>query len=206
VVRAIEAEGGHASALACHIGDLVQIERALKSIEDSHGRLDILVNNAATNPYFGSLLEQDPVSFQKTSDVNIRGYFFMSAGGAKLMSRSGGGSIINIASVAGVVPAPNIGFYSVTKAAVVSMTKAFAAECGPSGVRVNALLPGPVKTQFASALFDDPQTLSEALRRIPVKRIGQPGEIAAAALYLASDASSFTTGACLPIDGGFLAN
>ena len=206
VAASIRAAGGKADAMACHIGDLDQIDSALQSVRDRHGRLDILVNNAAANPYFGPMVDQDVASFQKTVDINIRGYFFMTARGAKLMTRTGGGSIINIASVAGVLPSPGIGFYSVTKAAVISMTKAFASECASIGVRVNALLPGPTKTQFAAALVDNEEIRSEAMRRIPQKRIAAPAEIASAALYLAAGSSSFTTGACIPIDGGFLAN
>ncbi|HTD04980.1 SDR family oxidoreductase [Undibacterium sp.] len=204
VVAAIRAAGGKAEARACHIGEMAQIDALFADIDAAHGRLDILVNNAATNPHFGSILETDVGAFQKTVDVNIRGYFFMSSAGAKLMIKNGGGSIINVASVNGVNPGAMQGIYSITKAAVISMTKAFALECAPAGVRVNALLPGATDTKFASALFHNPVIMKKALTRIPMKRIAEPDEMAGTVLYLASNASSYTTGACINVDGGYL--
>ncbi|MES2105250.1 MAG: SDR family oxidoreductase [Pseudomonadota bacterium] len=204
VVAAIKAAGGKAEARACHIGEMAQIDALMADIDAAHGRLDILVNNAATNPHFGSILETDVSAFQKTVDVNIRGYFFMSSAGAKLMLKNGGGSIINVASVNGVTPGAMQGIYSITKAAVISMTKAFAQECAPLGVRVNALLPGATDTKFASALFHNPVIMEKALTRIPMKRIAEPDEMAGTVLYLASNASSYTTGACINVDGGYL--
>lgn len=204
VAGAIRSAGGEASVLACHIGELEAIDAAFAAVEQRHGRLDILVNNAATNPYFGPITETDPVAFQKTVDVNIRGYFFMSARGAALMARGGGGAIVNIASVNGVIPGAMQGIYSITKAAVISMTKAFAKECAPQHVRVNAVLPGATDTQFAAALIQNPKILNQALAHIPLNRVAQPEEIAGAVLYLASPAASYTTGATLSVDGGYL--
>ena len=205
VVDDIVAAGGSAAALACHIGELDQIEALFAQVREKHGRLDVLVNNAAANPYFGSILKTDPTAFQKTVDVNIRGYFFMSTHGARLMIENGGGSIINVASVNGVNPANFQGIYSITKAAVISMTKAFAAECAEAGVRCNALLPGLTDTKFASVLVNTPAILQRALAHIPMRRVAQPSEMAGAVLYLASAASSYTTGAVLNVDGGYLA-
>ena len=205
VVDDIVAAGGSAAALACHIGELDQIEALFAKVREKHGRLDVLVNNAAANPYFGSILKTDPTAFQKTVDVNIRGYFFMSTHGARLMIENGGGSIINVASVNGVNPANFQGIYSITKAAVISMTKAFAAECAEAGVRCNALLPGLTDTKFASVLVNTPAILQRALAHIPMRRVAQPSEMAGAVLYLASAASSYTTGAVLNVDGGYLA-
>lgn len=204
VVDDIVAAGGSAAALACHIGELDQIEALFAQVREKHGRLDVLVNNAAANPYFGSILKTDPTAFQKTVDVNIRGYFFMSTHGAQLMIENGGGSIINVASVNGVNPANFQGIYSITKAAVISMTKAFAAECAEAGVRCNALLPGLTDTKFASVLVNTPAILQRALAHIPMRRVAQPSEMAGAVLYLASAASSYTTGAILNVDGGYL--
>jgi NAD(P)-dependent dehydrogenase (short-subunit alcohol dehydrogenase family) len=204
VVDDIVAAGGSAAALACHIGELDQIEALFAQVREKHGRLDVLVNNAAANPYFGSILKTDPTAFQKTVDVNIRGYFFMSTHGARLMIENGGGSIINVASVNGVNPANFQGIYSITKAAVISMTKAFAAECAEAGVRCNALLPGLTDTKFASVLVNTPAILQRALAHIPMRRVAQPSEMAGAVLYLASAASSYTTGAVLNVDGGYL--
>ncbi|PCE28240.1 short-chain dehydrogenase [Paraburkholderia acidicola] len=205
VAERIRAAGGKADVYACHIGDLEQIEGLFEFLDSRGLALDVLVNNAAANPYFGPTVDTTIDAFNKTVDVNIRGYFFMCARAAKRMAKQGRGSIINVASIAGVVPVPMIGIYSITKAAVISMTKTFAAECGAQGVRVNALLPGPTATRFASALVDDPQARDEALKRIPLGRIAAPDEMAGTVLYLASDASAFTTGACINVDGGFLA-
>ncbi len=204
VVDAIVTNGGSAEANACHIGEMAQIEALFASLEQTHGRLDVLVNNAATNPYFGPITETDPAIFQKTVDVNIRGYFYMSSFAAKLMAKHGGGSIINVASVNGVVPGFQQGIYSITKAAVISMTKAFAVECAAAGVRCNALLPGLTDTRFASVLVNTPAILKQALAHVPMRRVAQPSEMAGAALYFASAASSYTTGAVLNVDGGYL--
>ena len=204
VAASIREAGGKAEAYACHIGEMAQIDKLFADLEAKHGRLDILVNNAATNPHFGHITETDVGAFQKTVDVNIRGYFFMSSAGAKLMARNGGGSIVNVASVNGVTPGAQQGIYSITKAAVISMTKAFARECAPQKVRVNALLPGATDTKFASALFHNPVILEQALSRIPMHRVAEPSEMAGAVLYLASDAASYTTGAALNVDGGYL--
>ena len=205
VAADIRKNGGKAEAIACHIGELPQIEALFAAIEARHGRLDILVNNAATNPYFGHIVDTDLGAFQKTVDVNIRGYFFSCSLGAKLMAKNSGGSIINVASVNAVVPGPKQGIYSITKGAIVTMTKAFANECAPMGVRVNALLPGLTDTKFAAALVHDEEMRKPMLSRVALGRVAQPHEMAGAVLYLASDAASYTTGVCLNVDGGFLA-
>lgn len=204
VADAIIAEGGKATAIACHIGEMEQISNVFAQIKEQFGRLDILVNNAATNPQFCNVLDTDLSAFQKTVDVNIRGYYFMSIEGGKLMKQNGGGSIINVASINGVSPGEFQGIYSVTKAAVISMTKVFAKECAQFGIRCNALLPGLTDTKFASALTKNDAILNIALQRIPLKRVADPSEMAGTVLYLASDASSYTTGVALNVDGGFL--
>ena len=142
VADAIIAEGGKATAIACHIGEMEHITQAFSRIRQDFGRLDILVNNAATNPQFCNVLDTDPGAFQKTVNVNIRGYFFMSVEAGKLMREHQGGSIINVASINGVSPGEFQGVYSMTKAAVINMTKVFAKECAQFGIRCNALLPG----------------------------------------------------------------
>ncbi|UZE97160.1 SDR family oxidoreductase [Alkalimarinus alittae] len=200
----IKKAGGSAEAIACHIGDMEQVESIFKQIEEKHGKLDILVNNAAANPYFGHVLDTDLSAFQKTVDVNIRGYFFMSTYGAKLMKKSGGGAIVNVASVNGVIPGPFQGIYSITKAAVISMTKTFAKECAALNIRVNAILPGATDTKFASTIVNNPAILKKAMEHVPMNRVASPDEMAGAALYLASDAASYTTGTCLNVDGGYL--
>lgn len=205
VAEAIRAEGGQASALACHVGEIDAIEAAFEEIGRTHGRLDILVNNAATNPHFGHIAETPVSMIEKTVAVNIRGYFVMSQKAALLMKTHGGGAIVNTASINGERPAPGQGIYSVTKAAVMSMTQAFAKECAPWKVRVNAVLPGLTDTKFASALIGNERILNMIMPLIPMGRVAQPEEIAPAILFFASDAASYITGACLPVDGGFLA-
>lgn len=204
VAASIREAGGKAEVMACHIGDMEQIDAIFAAIREKHGRLDILVNNAAANPYFGSIQDTDLGAFNKTVDVNIRGYFFMSAQAVKLMSTQGGGSIVNVASVNGLIPGHFQGIYSITKAAVISMTKSFAKECAPLGIRVNALLPGATETKFASALTQNPVILDELLKHVPMGRVAQPDEMAGAVLYLVSPAASYTTGTCLNVDGGYL--
>ena len=203
VVDQIISAGGSAQAIACHIGEMDQIESVFSTISEQHGKLDILVNNAATNPYFGHILDTDLKAFQKTVDVNIRGYFFMSILGSKLMKNSGG-AIVNVASINGVIPGDFQGIYSITKAAVISMTKAFAKECAPLNIRVNAILPGATDTKFASTLVKNPEILQQAMSHVPMKRVAEPDEMAGTVLYLVSNASSYTTGTALNVDGGFL--
>lgn len=204
VADSIIADGGSAEALACHIGDMEQIDACFAHIEEKHGKLNILVNNAAANPYFGHILNTDLAAFEKTVDVNIRGYFFMCVKGGQLMKKNGGGSIINVASVNGMVPGDFQGIYSITKSAVISMTKSFAKECATLGIRVNALLPGLTDTKFASALTSNEAILKQAMMHIPMKRVAMPEEMAGAVLFLASDAASYTTGTSINVDGGYL--
>ncbi len=205
VASAIRDAGGKASAYACHVGDMDQITEIFEHIKQTHGQLDILVNNAAANPYFGHILDTDLGAFNKTVEVNVRGYFFMSVEAGKIMKEQGGGVILNTASVNGIVPGDMQGIYSITKAAVISMTKSFAKECGPLNIRVNALLPGLTDTKFASALTTNDQILKKALKQIPLGRVAQPDEMAGTVLYLVSDASSYTTGTTVTVDGGMLA-
>jgi len=202
VADAIISAGGSAEALPCHVGNMAQIEETFAFIKEKFGRLDILVNNAATNPYFGHILDTDLGAYTKTVDVNIRGYFFMSVEAGKLMRENGGGAIVNTASVNALQPGMAQGIYSITKAAVVNMTKAFAKECGEFGIRVNALLPGMTKTQFAGALFANKDMYNAAMQTIPMKRHAEPNEMAGTVLYLVSDASSYTNGECIVVDGG----
>jgi NAD(P)-dependent dehydrogenase (short-subunit alcohol dehydrogenase family) len=202
VADAINTGGGSAEAFPCHVGSMDDISNIFAHIRERHGKLDILVNNAAANPYFGDILDTDLLSYTKTVDVNVRGYFFMSVEGGRIMRENGGGVIVNTASVNALQPGPLQGIYSITKAAVVSMTKAFAKECAPHGIRVNALLPGLTKTKFAGALFSNDEIYDTAVKTIPMHRHAEPAEMAGTVLYLVSDASSYTTGECIVVDGG----
>jgi NAD(P)-dependent dehydrogenase (short-subunit alcohol dehydrogenase family) len=205
VAAGIRAAGGKAEAMACHIGDPADITRAIEELCQHHGRIDILVNNAAANPYFGPALDMDLAAFQKTVDVNVRGYFWASVEAGRRMRKQGGGAIVNVASVNGVRPMEGQLVYSMTKAAIINMTQGLAKECGRFGVRVNALLPGITETKFASAIHEDARTRATVEKMLPLGRIAQPDEMAAAVLYLVSDGASYTTGSCITVDGGWLA-
>ena len=202
VAKQITDAGGSVEAFACHVGSMEDISNIFAHIKEQHGRLDILVNNAAANPYFGEILDTDLGAYTKTVDVNVRGYFFMSVEGGRLMRDNGGGAIVNTASVNALQPGPAQGIYSITKAAVVNMTKAFAKECAQHGIRVNALLPGITKTKFAGALFDNKDIYDAAMQAVPMRRHAEPTEMAGTVLYLVSDASSYTNGECIVVDGG----
>ena len=205
VVEKIKKSGGKADAIACHVGYPEQIERLFKEVRDRFGKIDILVNNAATNPYFGDMIDADERVWDKTNDVNLKGSFFMIQHAARLMMESGGGSIVNVASVGGLSPGIMQGIYDITKAGLISMTKAFAKELADKNIRVNALLPGLTETKLSRVLIETKEIYDYALRRIPLGRHAQPSEMAGAVLYLVSDAASFTTGTCIICDGGMLA-
>jgi NAD(P)-dependent dehydrogenase (short-subunit alcohol dehydrogenase family) len=205
VAAEIRAAGGKATALVCHIGEPAQITVAMQDIDARHGRLDILVNNAATNPYFGPSLAMDLAAYQKTVDVNIRGYFWTSIEAARRMIARGKGAIVNVASVNAFRPMDGQAVYSMTKAAIVNMTQALAREWARQGIRVNALVPGLVETKFAAAIHENEKLRVAMERLVPMGRIAQPEEMAGAVLYLVSDAASYTTGSCLTADGGWLA-
>ncbi|MCC2615387.1 SDR family oxidoreductase [Aestuariibacter halophilus] len=205
IASSIRDNGGKATAMECHVGDMGQIDALFNAIDSQFGRIDILVNNAAANPYFGHILDTPLSAYEKTVDVNIRGYFFMSVEAGKRMKAQGGGVILNTASVNGLSPGDMQGIYSITKAAVISMTKAFAKECGGLNIRCNALLPGLTDTKFASALTSNEGILKQALKVIPMGRVASPDEMAGTVLYLVSDASSYTTGATVVVDGGMMA-
>jgi len=201
VAADIVAGGGEALAMACHAGRLDSIEALFERLRVSPGRLDILVNNAATNPWYGPAPDLPPEAFDKTVGVNLKGPYYMMAHAIPLMSAGGGGSIVNVASIAAQVSMPGQAVYAMTKAGLVSLTKSFAKECGPLGIRVNAILPGLVETKFAAALVDDPR-VQKWVGTLPIARTGQPEDMVAGVLYLVSDGAAYTTGATLVMDGG----
>lgn len=195
--------GERSIAVACHTGKPDDVDALLAATVAKFGRVDGWVNNAATNPYFGPLIDTPDAAIDKTFEVNVRGYLY----GARALvrharERKGPAAIVNIASVAGLRAAPMQGIYGATKAAVISMTQTLAFELGGSGIRVNAIAPGLVETKFASALIANPMIRDHVVSKTPLARHAQPTEIAGAAVYLLSDAASFTTGITLTVDGG----
>ena len=197
--------GGKAFSIACHTGEMAQIDHLFDEIRLKFKRLDILVNNAATNPFFGDVLSADEKAWDKTFAVNMKGVFFISQQAAKMMKETGGGAIVNVASVNAIRPAPFQGIYSITKAGIVAMTKSFAKELASLNIRVNALLPGLTDTKFSSMMINNPDMMKMILPMIPLGRAAKPEEMAGAVLYLVSDAASYVTGTCIIADGGMLA-
>jgi NAD(P)-dependent dehydrogenase (short-subunit alcohol dehydrogenase family) len=204
VAASIRAEGGEALALAAHAGKADQVQALVDQTVAQFGKVDVLVNNAATNPHFGPMLTVDAGAWKKTFEVNLEGYFEAARAVANhLLARNAKGSIVNVASMVALAGAPLQGVYAMTKAAVVSMTKTLATELGPSGIRVNAIAPGLVETRFAQALITNDDIVKRVVDRTPLGRYAEPSEIAPAALFLASDAASFVTGHTLVVDGGY---
>jgi len=202
VAERIRGAGGEALAVACHTGRPAEVEALAGTVRDACGGLDVLVNNAATNPFFGPLLAADEGHWDKTFEVNVKGYALATRACVPLLRARGGGSVLNVASVAGMVPHTGLGVYGVTKAAVLMLTRILALELAGDSIRVNALAPGLIQTRFSEALWQTPAARDRALAAIPQRRLGQPEDLVGAALYLASDASRFTTGTVLVVDGG----
>jgi NAD(P)-dependent dehydrogenase (short-subunit alcohol dehydrogenase family) len=197
----IREAGGEALAVACHTGRADEVEALAARAEEAFGGIDVLVNNAAASPHFGPLLTASETQWDKTFEVNVKGYVHAIRACEPRMRKRGGGAVINVASVAGLAPHSGLGVYGVTKAAVLMLTKTLALELAPD-IRVNAIAPGLIATRFSEALRSTPELVESALDAIPQRRIGQPEDLVGAALYLASDASRFTTGAVMVVDGG----
>ena len=192
-----------AHAIAAHTGKEEECARLVAQAASHFGKVDVLVNNAATNPYFGPMMDIDGPAWDKTFEVNLKGYFWMTRELVRhLRAREAPGAIVNLASVAGVEAAPLQGVYGMTKAAVISMTKTLAYELAANNVRVNAIAPGLIDTRFASAIVKNDALSAMVVKKTPLGRVGRPEEIAGGALYLASDSASYLTGHTLVIDGG----
>jgi len=184
---------------AAHAGKPEEAQSCVAETVRRFGSVDILVNNAATNPYYGDLAGLDLPRAHKTIEVNQLGVLTWAQQAWHASMRERGGVIINISSVGGMMAEPGIGFYNVTKAAVIHLTRQLAFEMAP-GVRVNAIAPGLIKTDMARELWEGRET--EQARRIPLRRLGETADIASAAVFLASDAASWITGQILAVDGG----
>ena len=202
VAASIRKNGGKAVPIVCHGGKLAEMKALFTRVEQELGGLDILVNNVATNPYYGPAVDAPESTIDKTFEVNLKGFYLMIQLAAKLMKKRGGGSIINISSIAGIRPLAGEVTYGMTKAGIINLTKGFAKELGPDNIRVNAIAPGLVETGFSKALIDTEEKRAAIINRYPLRRIGTPNDVAAGAIFLASDASSYVTGSVLVIDGG----
>ncbi len=202
VATTLHAAGGQVLTIATHTGDESQCKRLIERTVAEYGRVDILVNNAATNPHFGPIMTAEASHWQKIIEVNLLGYFYLCKYAAEAMEKTGGGKIVNMASVAGINPAPMMGVYSVSKAAVIMLTKSLAMELGANSIQVNAIAPGIIKTKFAAALWSDPNISKRYTDRTPAGRIGETEDVVEAAIYLASAGSSYMTGQVLVLDGG----
>ncbi len=194
--------GGEVLAIPTHTGQPEQVQALIDQTVSQFGGLDILVNNAATNPHFGPLVTAEEAQWDKIFEVNVKGYFFGSKYAAAQMAERGGGKIINVTSVVAFQPGFMMGVYSCSKAAVLMMTKVLAQELAPENIQVNAIAPGFIKTQFSQALWTNDGLLQRLEAHTPAGRMGEPEEIGGAAVFLASPESQFMTGETLVIDGG----
>lgn len=196
--------GARARAVPCHVGKLDQLENLVNTATREFGRVDILVNNAATNIAQGPCLEMDEGQFDKMVEINLKSTFRLMKLVAPGMCTRGSGSIINVASIAGLRPQFHSLLYSMTKAALIMMTKSYAVELGPMGVRVNAIAPGLIQTVLSEYYWKDEERRARQLNAQPIKHLGQPREIADIALTLAGEQSSYLTGQTIVVDGGYL--
>ena len=204
VVDEFKAKGLEAVGIACHVGDEEQRKALISKTVDRYGGVDILINNAATNPVYAPLEGVDDPVFDKIMDVNVKACFSFAKLCFPYMKEKKKGSIINIASVEGLKPNMGLGLYGVSKAALIMLTKSQASEWGKYGIRTNAICPGLIKTKFSQALWSNEQLMKQVENHLPLRRAADPIEMAGLAVYLASDASSFTTGAILNSDGGHM--
>lgn len=204
-VSALRADGLDVTGVVAHMGDLDAVRGLAARTVEAYDGIDIIVNNAATSPVFGPLQQQDEAVFSAVMRVNVLGALELCRASHSVMQDRGGGSIVNIASVGGITPEPGLGLYSVSKAALISLTKAMALEWGADGIRANVVCPGLVKTRFSQPLWKDAAITRRITETQPIGRLGMPDDIAGLVLFLASDAASFCTGGVYMADGGFCA-
>jgi NAD(P)-dependent dehydrogenase (short-subunit alcohol dehydrogenase family) len=206
VAESFRADGLEASGIAANMGRAEDIAALVDKVVGVYGGLDILINNAATNPVYGPIQQTDERAFDKIIDVNLKGPFELCKKVYPILKDRGGGVIIHISSIGGLTPEQGIGMYSVSKAALINLTKAMAQDWGPDNIRVNAICPGLIKTKFSEALWSDEANLERFLQSIPLGRLGRTDDIAGLAVYLASDASAYCTGGVYMADGGYAAS
>lgn len=204
VAAELKKQGSQTLAIAAHMGEMNDIKDLVEKTQAHFGGIDIIVNNAASNPVFGPVSETDESAFDKIIDVNLKGPFILCKTAYPQMKKRGGGSVINISSIEGLSPSPGLGIYSVSKASLIMLTKAMAREWGGDNIRVNAICPGLIKTKFSRALWENESILNHFISRMPIQRIGMPEDIAGLALFLASDAAAYCTGGVYVADGGYV--
>ena len=202
VVDEITAAGGTAVSVPGHAGRAEEIERTVAAVMEQFGRLDILVNNAATNPQFGTLVDTEEAAFDKVTEVNVKGPWLYARAAHRAWMGEHGGNILNIASIGGLKSEPFLGVYGATKAAVVSLTRTMAREMGGQGIRVNAIAPGLIRTDFARVLVETPEIRERFTAAAALGRVGEPEEMAGAVVWLCSDAAAYVTGSVVTLDGG----
>ena len=206
VAEAFRAGGLDATGIAANMSSIEDIHKLVDKTVETYGGLDIIINNAATNPVFGPIHDTDERAFDKIIEVNLKGPFELCKKAYPILKRRGGGSIINISSIGGLTPEPGIGIYSVSKAAINNLTQAMAQDWGADNIRVNAICPGLIKTKFSQALWSDDKILNRFLRHIPLGRAGTTDDVAGLAVFLASDAAAYCSGGIYRVDGGYAAN
>ncbi len=205
VAEAFRADGLDATGIAANMGNVGQARALVDKTVETYGGLDIIINNAGTNPVFGPIQNTDERAFGKIIDVNLKGPFELCKKAYPILKQRGGGSIINVSSIGGVTPEAGIGIYSVSKAAINNLTQAMAQDWGADNIRVNAICPGLIKTKFSEALWNNEAILQRFLQHIPLKRAGTANDIAGLAVFLASDAAAYCTGSVYMLDGGYSA-
>jgi NAD(P)-dependent dehydrogenase (short-subunit alcohol dehydrogenase family) len=202
VANEVIAAGGQALPVQAHVGRMQDVAGLVRQTLAAFGRVDIAVNNAATNPHFGPILTADEGQWEKILDTNVEGAFRVCKAVVPAMQAQGGGKIINLASIAGLQPAPGMGIYGISKSALIMLTKVLAMELGADNIQVNAIAPGVIKTRFSRLLWETPQISGPTLAHMPLGRFGEPEDVTGLALYLASPASNYVTGGVFLVDGG----
>jgi dehydrogenase/reductase SDR family protein 4 len=204
VASAFQSDGLEATGIAANMGNGDDIRSLVEKTVERYGGIDIVINNAAANPVFGPIQNTDERAFNKIIDVNLKGPFELCKAAYPILKNRGGGSIINISSIGGIKPEEFIGIYSVSKAAINSLTQAMAQDWGADNIRVNSICPGLIRTKFSEALWSNQKILDRFLKKIPLNRAGTPEDVAGLAVFLASDAGAYCTGGVYVLDGGYL--